>query len=93
MARTIKCVKLGRDAVGMPYKPFDDELGQKIFDGVSFEAWKMWPEHSKMLINEYLLDLVTPEAQSFLREQMDSYFFGPGAQMPPGYVPEQAKAK
>ena len=90
--RTVQCVKLGHEAEGMPYKPFNDELGQRIYDSVSFEAWKLWLEHSKMLINEFRLDLVTPEAQALLRKQMEDFFFGPGAQLPPGYVPPK-KAK
>ncbi len=93
MPRTVKCVKFGDERPAMPYKPLDDELGQRIYDNVSLEAWKMWLEHSKMIINEYRLDLVSAEAQSFLREQMEKFFFGEGAQLPPGYVPPQARAK
>lgn len=93
MPRMVKCVKFGAEKPGMPYKPFDDELGQRIYDTVSMEAWKMWLEHSKMVINEYRLDLVTPEAQTFLRKQMDDYFFGPGAALPPGFLPQQQHAK
>jgi Fe-S cluster biosynthesis and repair protein YggX len=91
MARIVKCVKLGKDAEGVKWKPFDDELGKKIFDNVSQEAWMMWLEHSKMLINEYRLDLMSPRAQQILREQVEQYFFGEGAQLPPDYVPPKAK--
>jgi Fe-S cluster biosynthesis and repair protein YggX len=87
----VMCVKLGREAEGMKWKPFPDELGQRIFDNVSQEAWKMWLEHSKMLINEYRLDLMTPRAQQILREQAEQYFFGQGAQLPPDYVAPKAK--
>ena len=91
MPRMVHCVKLGREAEAMKYKPFNDELGQKIFDQVSQEAWKLWLEHSKMLINEYRLDLMSPAAQKILREQCDKFFFGEGAQLPPDYVPPKAK--
>jgi Fe-S cluster biosynthesis and repair protein YggX len=91
MARIVKCVKLGKDAEGVKWKPFDDELGKKIFDNVSQEAWQMWLEHSKMLINEYRLDLMSPRAQQILREQVEQYFFGEGAQLPPDFVPPKAK--
>jgi Fe-S cluster biosynthesis and repair protein YggX len=91
MARIVKCVKLGREAEGMKWKPFEDELGQKLFDNVSQEAWKMWLEHSKMLINEYRLDLMSPRAQQILREQVEQFFFGEGSQLPPDYVPPKAK--
>ena len=87
--RMVKCVKFGDERAAMPYKPFDDELGKKIYDNVSMDAWKLWLEHSKMIINEYRLDLVSPQAQGILRQQMEQFFFGEGAQLPPGYVPQQ----
>ena len=72
----------------MPYKPFDDALGQRIFDQVSFEAWKQWVEHSKMIVNEYRLDLTSKKAHEVLREQCERFFFGDGeGERPPDYVP------
>ena len=89
--RTVHCVKFQKDMEGMAYQPFDDDLGKRIYDGVSQEGWKLWLEHSKMIINEYRLDLVAPEAQQLLRDQMEKFFFGEGAALPPGYVPPQQK--
>jgi Fe-S cluster biosynthesis and repair protein YggX len=91
MPRMVKCVKLQRELEGVKWKPFEDELGQRVYDNVSQEAWRMWLEHSKMLINEYRLDLMTPKAQQILREQMEQYFFGEGAALPPDYVPPKTK--
>jgi len=91
MARLVKCVKLQRDLPGMPYKPFDDELGQRVYDSVSLEAWKMWLEHSKMIVNEYRLDLTSKKAHEVLREQCEQFFFGEGAALPPDFVQPQAK--
>ena len=82
----VKCVKLGKELPAMTCKPFDNELGQRIYDNVSQEAWRMWLEHSKMLVNEYRLDLTSAQAQQMLREQGEKYFFGEGAQLPPDYV-------
>jgi Fe-S cluster biosynthesis and repair protein YggX len=88
----VKCVKLGREAEGMKWKPFADEFGQKLFDNVSEEAWRGWIEHSKMIINEYRLDLMSPRAKSILREQCDAYFFGEGTvEKPAEYVPPKAQ--
>ena len=92
MARMVKCVKLGREGEGMRWKAFEDDLGQRLWDNVSEEAWKMWLEHSKMVINEYRLNLGTQEAQEFLIKQMEDYFFGEGSSFPPGYVPPRAKS-
>ena len=91
MPRMVKCVKLGQELPGMVYKPFNNDLGQRIYDNVSQEAWKMWLEHSKMIVNEYRLDLTSQQGQRLLQEQAEKYFFGEGAALPPDYVPPQAK--
>jgi Fe-S cluster biosynthesis and repair protein YggX len=89
--RMVFCVKFQKELEGMDYQPFDDDLGKRIYDNVSKEGWKLWLEHSKMIINEYRLDLVSPEAQQLLRDQMEKFFVGEGAALPPGYVPPQQK--
>ena len=92
-ARKVFCVKFQREMEGLDEIPFEGHpLGQKIFDSVSKEAWKMWVEHMKMLMNEYRLNLGTPEAQEFLLKQMDEYFFGAGAALPPDFVPPKQKS-
>ena len=75
----------------MVYKPFNNDLGQRIYDNVSQEAWKQWIEASKMIVNEYRLDLTSPQGQKLLMEQAEKFFFGEGAERPPDYVPPQAK--
>lgn len=91
MARMVECKKLGKQAEGMPYKPFDNELGQKIYDAISMEAWKLWIEHSKMIVNEYRLDLTSPKGTALLLEEAEKYFFGEGALLPPDYKPPASK--
>ena len=87
-ARTVFCVKFQRELPGLDEAPFDRHpLGQRIYENVSKEAWKLWVERMKMIMNEYRLNLGTPEAQQFLLRQMEEYFFGEGAQLPPDYVP------
>ena len=91
-ARKVFCVKFQREMEGLDEIPFEGHpLGQKIFDSVSKEAWKMWVEHMKMLMNEYRLNLGTAEAREFLLKQMDDYFFGAGAALPPDFVPPRQK--
>lgn len=91
--RTVFCVKLQRELPGLDEVPFDNHpLGQRIYDQVSKEAWKMWVEQMKMIMNEYRLNLGSPEAQEFLLRQMEQYFFGEGGTMPPGYVTPEATA-
>ena len=91
MARMVQCKKLGRELPGMAFKPFPNELGQRIFDSISQEAWKMWLEHFKMILNEYRLAPGDPRTNQILFEQAEQFFFGEGAQLPPDYVPPPAQ--
>ena len=91
MSRTVTCAKLQRDLPALPFKPFDNELGQRLFDEVSMEAWKMWLEHSKMIVNEFRLDLTTKKAHEVLLEQCEAFFFGDGAALPPDFVAPPSK--
>jgi Fe-S cluster biosynthesis and repair protein YggX len=89
--RMVKCVKLQRELPGLDRPPFNDDLGKRIYENVSKEAWGMFREHLKMVINEYRLVLGTEEANKIIEQQTEDYFFGPGAALPPGYVPPKAK--
>jgi Fe-S cluster biosynthesis and repair protein YggX len=76
---------------GLDESPFDGHpLGQRIYENVSKEAWQMWVDRLKMIMNEYRLNLGTREAQEFVLKQMEEYFFGEGAAVPPDYVPPVA---
>ena len=86
MPRMVKCAKLGQELPGIVYKPFNNELGQKIFDNVSQQAWMLWVEFSKKIVNEYRLDLTSASGQKILLEQADQFFFGDGGQAPTDYV-------
>src|SRR5208283_3384043 len=91
-ARMVFCVKFQRQMQGLDEVPFEGHpLGQKIYENVSKEAWKMRVEHMKMIMDEYRLNLGTQEAQEFLLKQMDDYFFGEGAALPPDFVPPKTK--
>ncbi|MBC7944486.1 MAG: oxidative damage protection protein [Burkholderiales bacterium] len=87
MARTVQCVKLKREAEGLDYPPYPGDLGKKIFENVSKEAWKGWLEHQKMLVNENRLNLADIKARKYLAEQMERHFFGAGAEAAAGYTP------
>ncbi len=72
--------------------PWKGELGKRVYESVSKQAWQMWLEHSKMIMNEYRLNPLDPQSQKIMEEQMEQFFFGEGAQLPEGYVPPKAKA-
>jgi Fe-S cluster biosynthesis and repair protein YggX len=84
--RMVKCVKLGKELPGLDRPPWRGELGQRIYDNVSKEAWRTWVEHSKMLMNEFRLNPLDPNSQKIIAEQMDQYFFGEGSKPPEGFV-------
>ncbi|GMV13277.1 MAG: oxidative damage protection protein [Polyangiaceae bacterium] len=87
MARMVQCVKLGREAEGLEKPPFKGELGQKVFDTVSKEAWRMWLEHSKMIINEFRLDLTSEQGQRVWMTELERFFYGEGSALPPEFKP------
>lgn len=90
MARQVQCVKLKREAEGLDFPPYPGELGKRVFENVSKEAWKQWLEQQKMLVNENRLNLADKKARDYLAQQMERHFFGGGADAAAGYVPPPA---
>jgi Fe-S cluster biosynthesis and repair protein YggX len=88
MSRTVNCVLLGKEAEGLDWAPYPGELGQRIFDNVSKEAWQKWLAHQTILINEYRLVPIEPDARKFLETEMEKFFFGDGSTVPEEFVPE-----
>ncbi len=86
--RMVFCVKFQRELPGLDEVPFEGHpLGQKIYENVSKDAWRLWVERMKMIMNEYRLNLGDRQAQEFLLQLMDDFFFGSGLGLPPEYVP------
>jgi Fe-S cluster biosynthesis and repair protein YggX len=90
MARTVQCVYLKREAEGLDYPVYPGELGKRIYDNVSKEAFEAWKKHQTMLVNENRLNLADARARQYLARQMESFFFGGGVEQPAGYVPPAA---
>ncbi|HEX5765302.1 MAG TPA: oxidative damage protection protein [Woeseiaceae bacterium] len=88
MSRIVNCIVLGREAEGLDYAPYPGALGQRIYANVSKEAWQKWLAHQTMLINEYRLTPMEPEARKFLETEMEKFFFGGGSEKPKEFVPE-----
>lgn len=88
MTRTVNCVKLGKEAEGLATPPYPGELGQRIFENVSMEAWQLWLRHQTILINEHRISPIDPEARKFLETEMEKFFFGEGSSKPQEFVPE-----
>ncbi len=82
MSRSVNCIKLNKEAEGLATLPYPGDLGKRIYEQVSKEAWQMWLGHQTMLINEYRLTPIEPKARKFLEEEMEKYFFGGGSEAP-----------
>ena len=89
--RKVFCVKFQKELPGLDDRPWPGDLGQRIFENVSVEAWKLWEERMKMILNEYRLMPWQKEAQDLVAKHMEDFFFGEGSALPPEYVPQQAK--
>jgi Fe-S cluster biosynthesis and repair protein YggX len=87
MSRTVYCEYLKREAPGLDRQPYPGELGKRIFEHISAEAWRAWVGHQTMLINEYRLSTIEPKARKFLAEEMEKFLFGGGSAKPVEYVP------
>jgi Fe-S cluster biosynthesis and repair protein YggX len=87
MARTVHCVKLNKEAEGLDFAPVPGELGKKIWQSVSKEAWAAWLKQQTMLINENRLNMADTRARQYLLKQTENYFFGDGADTATGFVP------
>ncbi len=89
MTRIVHCVVLGTEAEGLDRPPYPGELGQRIFEHASKEAWTRWVKHQTMLLNEYRLSPIDPKARQFLVAEMEKFFFGGGSAAPQAYVPDE----
>jgi Fe-S cluster biosynthesis and repair protein YggX len=86
MTRQVHCQLLGQDLDGLDFQPYPGEIGQRIFENISQQAWQRWLAHQTMLINEHRLSPINPEHRKFLEEEMEKYLFGEGSDKPEGFV-------
>ena len=88
MTRMVQCQKLGKEAEGLDFQPYPGELGKKVFENVSKEAWDSWLSHQTMLINEYRLNPLDPKSRKMIEQEMEKFFWGEGSEAPPDFKPE-----
>lgn len=89
--RTVKCMLLNEELPGLAFQTYPGELGKKIFENISMQAWQKWLSHQTILINEHRLSPLEPAHREYLEGEMDKFFFGEGSAIPEGYVPEDNK--
>ncbi len=90
MTRMVHCKKLNEELPGLTRAPYPGEMGKRIYDEISNDAWQQWIRQQTILINEYRLSLIDPKAQAFLKEEMEKFLFGENYQMPEGYTPPKS---
>ncbi|ABN62522.1 oxidative damage protection protein [Shewanella baltica] len=89
MARTVNCVYLNKEADGLDFQLYPGDLGKRIFDNISKEAWGLWQKKQTMLINEKKLNMMNVDDRKFLEEQMTSFLFEGKEVEIEGFVPEK----
>lgn len=88
MTRKVFCQALNEELDGLAFRPYPGELGKRIFENISQQAWQKWLAHQTMLINENRLSPINPEHRKFLEREMEKFLFGDGSELPEGYVPK-----
>ena len=86
------CSKFQKELPGFDAPPWPGELGQRIYQHISKQAWQQWLAHQTMLINENRLSPLDPKTRAFLTAEMEKFLFGDGAEKPAGYVPPSSEA-
>jgi len=90
MARIVHCVKLQREAEGLDVPPYPGELGNRIWQNISKEAWEEWKQVQMWLVNENRLNLADGRARKYLQQQMERFLFENSPIEAQGYVPPSA---
>ena len=89
--RMVFCQKLKKELPGLDAPPWPGELGQRIYNNISAQAWKLWEDRMKMILNEYRLLPWQKEAQDLMARQMEEFLFTETSAPPPEYKPQQTK--
>lgn len=90
MTRMVHCVKLKKEAEGLEFPPYPGELGVKIWQSISQEAWTNWVQVQTRIVNENRLNLADSRARKYLAEQMKQYLFEDQDIEAQGFVPPSA---
>ncbi len=90
MTRMVQCTYLKKEAEGLSFAPYPGDLGKRIYNHISKEAFELWKRHQTMLVNENRLNLADARARQYLARQMELFLFSEGADKPAGYVPPSA---
>ena len=54
-------------------------MGARVVEEICTQCWADWLKQQTMLINHYGLNVMDPQARSFLTKNMTAFFFKTGA--------------
>ncbi|EWH08763.1 oxidative damage protection protein [Catenovulum agarivorans DS-2] len=91
MARTVFCQYLNKEAEGLDFQLYPGDIGKRIFDNISKEAWALWQKKQVMLINEKKLNMMNPEDRKLLEGAMIGFLFEGQDVEIEGYTPPEKK--
>lgn len=89
MSRMVHCQLLGKELEGLLFQTWPGELGKRIYENISQQAWALWMKHQTLLINEHRLSPLNPEHRKFIEAEMEKFLFSGGSEKPQGYVPPE----
>lgn len=89
MSRTIFCTFLRREAQGQDFRLYPGELGKRIYNEISTEAWSQWQNKQTMLINEKKLNMMNPDHRKLLEQEMVNFLFEGKDVYIAGYTPPE----
>lgn len=87
MSRIIYCVFLKHEAEGQDVQFYPGELGKRIYENISKEAWAQWQSKQTMLINERKLSMMNIDDRKILEQEMVHFLFESQEVHIQGYTP------
>lgn len=74
----IVCTRCGKTNPAFERAPFPGAIGQRIVAEICQDCWGLWLKQQTMLINHYGLNVMDPQARTFLKTNMEAFLFKAG---------------
>ena len=78
MPQTVACARCAQTRAGFEKPPFPGAIGARVVEGICTQCWADWQKQQTMLINHYGLNVMDPQARTFLTKNMSSFLFKSG---------------
>ena len=74
----VTCVRCGQTRAGFEKPPFPGPVGARVVSSICQDCWNQWVRQQTMLINHYGLNVMDPQARTFLTKNMQAFLFCTG---------------